>query len=538
MGFCWINEISDEAMAHWRYNTDAAPAFKAGGLSLGGGLLEWWEQSYSIIRKLNEFIQRVPSSPIDARLRDQKMAEARFLRAYNYFSMVKRYGAVPLIKVPQNIDDPKEELYAPRTSEQKIYDFIISEMQDVVSKGYLPDVANAVSGRPTRYAALALISRAALYAGSIAQFGKVQLDGLLGIPEEEAGYYYRISYDASKEIGKHFSLYRADEDKVTNFKNIFLVKNNSESIFVKHHEESANTQNYAGQTCWGWDFAQCPKPHAWSAGNKDAPYLGMAEEFEYADGRPGKFDNRGELESKEWTIDELWGGRDPRFYATLYTQGTLYREQEVDFHNGLLVDGKVLIDEGSYKDVPILGTQTVDNNYGTGFGIMKYLDKTSNTLLNQGNSDSDYIIFRYGEILLNLAEAAFELGIEKEALDAVNELRDRAGVAELKSIDRDKIRHERKVELAFEGHRYWDVRRWRIAENVLSRPNSGLRYILVYDARHSDAGYVPKYKVEILDNVDGSSFAPKFHERNYYFPITLGRTGNNPNLKENPGYTD
>ena len=130
------------------------------------------------------------------------MAEARFLRAFNYFAMVKRYGAVPLITVLQNMDDPKEELYVKRTPEKDVYDFILSEMDDIINNNYLPDVADSKTGRPTKYVALALKSRAALYAGSIAQFGKVQLEGLLGIPSSEAEGYYLQSYLASKEIKK------------------------------------------------------------------------------------------------------------------------------------------------------------------------------------------------------------------------------------------------------------------------------------------------------------------------------------------------
>ena len=532
MGMHWINEIADEAMAHWKYNTDAAPVFKAGGLNIGGGLLEWWEHSYVIIRKLNEFLQRLSSSPIDANLRNQRMAEARFLRAFNYFAMVKRYGAVPLITVLQNMDDPKEELYVKRTPEKDVYDFILSEMDDIINNNYLPDVADSKTGRPTKYVALALKSRAALYAGSIAQFGKVQLEGLLGIPSSEAEGYYLQSYLASKEIKKKFSLYNSDSDKVTNFKNIFLVKNNNEVIFAKHHNSSPasiDSGQYSGGHCWGYDFAQCPKPHAWNAGNKDAPYLEMAEEFEYTDGRPGTL-NRQQITNREWTTEELWKDKDPRFFATIYTQNTEWKGTKVDFHNGLRLSNGTILTEGSYEGVQALGTQSVDNSFGTGFGVMKYLDENSNTLQMPGISSTDYIIFRFGEILLNFAEAAFELNKPEEALDAINALRTRAGIAELENIDRDKIRHERKVELAYEGHRYWDVRRWRKATDVLSRPNTGLRYILIHGTNP------PKYKLEVLDNIDGAANAPKFYEHQYYFPITLGRTGNNSNLVENPEY--
>jgi hypothetical protein len=113
-------------------------------------------------------------------------------------------------------------------------------------------------------------------------------------------------------------------------------------------------------------------------------------------------------------------------------------------------------------------------------------------------------------------------------LNAVNQIRSRAGIELLGSIDRDKIRHERRVELAFEGHRYWDVRRWRTAVNDLSKNNSGLRFILDYTTG--------KLKLEVIENIDGTVKPPIFLPKNYYLPITLNRTGKNRNLIENPGY--
>lgn len=531
MGMFWINEIADEAKANWEYNTADVVNFKANGVNINGGLLEWWDMSYNVIRALNEFIQRLPDSPMDEKLKNERIAEARFLRAFNYFAMVKRYGGVPLITVPQGLNDPYEELYPKRNSEQEIYDFILEEMDDIIDNNYLYETVSGDNlGRPSKYAALALKSRAALYAGSIAQFGKVQKDGLLGIPSSIADHYYRESYKASKEIGKKHSLYRNDNDKVTNFKNIFLVKNNSEVIFAKRHNStpvSLTSGDVNGGHSWGYDFAQCPKPHSWNAGNKDAAYLEMAEAFEHIDGTPGTLD-RTKVQQGLWTTDELWKDKDPRFFATLYTQNTAWKGTKVDYHNGLIKPDGSILNDGAYEGVSALGTQSVDNSFGTGFGVMKYLDETCNTLSFPAFSKTDYLVFRYGEILLNLAEAAFELGETGEALSAVNEIRKRAGIQEHTSIDRDKIRHERRVELAFEGHRYWDVRRWRIAEDVLSKPNSGLRYILDYETG--------KYKIEVLADVDGTSKSPHFPESNYYLPITLKRTGNNPNLEENPGY--
>ena len=130
--------------------------------------------------------------------------------------------------------------------------------------------------------------------------------------------------------------------------------------------------------------------------------------------------------------------------------------------------------------------------------------------------------------MLNFAEAAFNLGKPNDALDAVNQVRFRAGIKKLDAIDREKIRHERQVELAFEGHRYWDLRRWRVAKSVLTVNRSGLRYI--YDANTG------KYKITVIPKMDGSTSDPRFYDANYYFPITPSRIGIDPNLVENPGY--
>ena len=517
-----VNELADEAVVHWikNHSTEA----KAVGITSSGGILEWWENAYEINRVLNEFLEGMASSSLPDNYKVERVAEARFLRAFNYFFMVKRYGGVPLILHSQKISDPDSELFAKRNSEKDVYDFILSEMDEIV--GSLPARAQTELGRPSKGAAMALKARAALYAGSIAKNGTVQLNGLLGIEASLANDYYQKAYDACKQImdWNEYSLYNADADKVTNFKNIFLKKNNSEVIMMIQHDAVQRTTS--GGNGWVWDFFQCPHPHAWGAGNQNAPYLEMAEEFEHIDGTPGTLD-RTALETGLWTMEDLWKDKDPRFFASIWTQDTPWQGGKVDFHNGLLLpDGTVKMD-GAYEGVAAGGDQTVDKSYGTGFGVMKYLDESHNNKGERETSSTDYIIFRYGEVLLNFAEAAFELGKTAEALDAINQIRERAGIAKLTSVTQDRIRHERKIELAFEGHRYWDLRRWRIAEQVIPVNRSGLRFILDYTTR--------KYKLVVLTNYDGVT-APVFPQHNYYFPITPNRISNNGNLVENPGY--
>lgn len=518
-----INNFADEGKGGWDISGGGS-GFKAGRMDVNSNPLPWWENSYYVIRNLNMLIERVPeSSSVDADFAKQKVAEARFLRAFNYFQMVKRYGGVPIIKKAQNIDDPEEELYPVRNKEQEVYDFILEECTQIAND--LEEGKNY--GRPNKWAALHLKSRAALYAGSIAKYGTVGLDGVVGI-SANPDVYFQQAYDAAEQVMDKggYALLDQGADKAMNFRNIFVTKRHSEVIFAKQH-------NYVdalggGGATWGYDFVNRPKPHAWNIGMGNTPYLEMAEAFEYTDGTSGTLD-RDELESKLWSMEELWGNKDPRFYATLWTMETPWRGGMVDFHHGLITpDGTILENQmESYEGVPAWGNQWFWIGFGTGFGVMKYLDEQVDIGTTWSNSGTDYQVFRLGETILNFAEAAMELGKPGEALIAINQIRSRAGIAELSSVSMNQIRHERRVELAFEAHRYWDLRRWRTAATELTTTFSGLRYILDYETR--------KYKIKVIENYDGNN-VPTFHDRMYYFPISLNRTGQNPNLVENPGY--
>ena len=248
-------------------------------------------------------------------------------------------------------------------------------------------------------------------------------------------------------------------------------------------------------------------------------------------------------------IDLFIGKRDPRLEAWFWTNGSewpgavggdVFGENTISMYNGIrLADGSVFhnVTTPAYEGVMCYGDQMNEfrdqGNLHTGFGIRKYLDPGADNMTWFIYSTTDYEIFRYAEVLLNYAEAQFELGNKAEALDAVNQIRNRAGADELKSIDRESLHRERKLELCFEDHRYWDLRRWREAEAELNGPHTGLNYLLDWESYKQGT---PRFWLELKERIDDRIQDPQFPANNYYMPIGDGTVALNPNIVENPGY--
>jgi len=356
---------------------------------------------------------------------------------------------------------------------------------------------------------------------------------LVGIPAGKATQYWQASYDAADEIIEEggFSLYNGvPGDKTANFRNLFLDEGNSEVIFSEQFDGLSGKGH-------SYDMWMVPRSyHVWNAGQTASLYLEMVESFDNIDGSSGVIDRDKIASGHLWTVDELFGNKDPRFKASVYTHGTswLNGADVLDYHKAIETPNGV-INNGSYKGV--LASSRMRGAV-TPFGVLKYLDEEERSaVMERRHSDTDYIVFRLGEILLNYAEAAVELGEDGDALWAVNEIRKRAGMPEHATISRDLVRKERKVELAFEGNRYWDLRRWRIAETELSRSFNGIQIVLDGDSFEEGAYDVltAKFKLLIIPDIDGTP-VPFFDSRHYYLPISLSRTGQNANLIENPGY--
>lgn len=475
VGTGYLSMFADEAVPSYTW-TSYGPTVPTGSLG-------WW--GYLEVRKVNDFIEKIPTAKITDIEKKRFIAEARFIRAFHYFAMVKRYGGVPLVTATQNYEEGQiESLKIPRAKEQEIYDFIASEIDAAVVD--LPESYSMADGqnRATKWAALALKNRSMLYAASIAKYSTVELDGLVGVPAQLANSYWEKSKEAAKQIIEHggFALYNLNADKSKNFQELFINGNepsNKESIFVKAYVTPGNGHYF--------DYYNQPNSFWKDYSSLTNPTLELVEAYEYTDGSEGKLktkDSQGKdiLYNKP---EDIFANKDPRMSATIMTPNTNWAFNgitgKIELRRGI-IDNGIKHTSGSISSSEIYGTGanqiTIVGSAGplqnsgdatkTGFYLKKYLTENAGQLGAYGNSVTPFLVFRYGEILLNYAEACAELGQEGEALKAINLIRNRAGIVDLASVSVEKVRKERRVELAFENHRFWDLKRWRIGTEVLN----------------------------------------------------------------------
>jgi len=443
----------------------------------------WWGcWDYGKIRRVNYFLKNFPAYKSNFQntvLADAWMGEAHFIRAYCYFAMVKRYGGVPILREPQEYVGDIESLKVPRDTEKACYDFIAEDLDEAFR--LLPDNEEILGkGRATKYAALALKSRAMLYAGSIARYGTVDLNGLVGIDKALANDYFELAYKAVKELekSKKFSLYRKNSDKEKNFAELFLAEDSPENIFCKYFQRNVNAH--------GWDVYFVPYQYRGNGFSSNMnPTLEFVEMFEHKDGTPANFAER----AKDTYFDdpsELFQNMDARFGGSIIYPNAIFKGEPCSIQKGLIIeDGSKKENATNYEEAVytandgqvyhIVGKSGSGNYSGnmTGFFMRKYLNENMpQSEVIENYSEQHWIEFRYAEALLNGAEAAVEMGQHlDDALLWINDIRSRADIKQLSLSDLtvDKVRHERRIELAFENHTYWDVGELPIKK---SRPSS------------------------------------------------------------------
>lgn len=459
----------------------------------GWGYGEWNTWDYTYIRQLNLFLERLEiSTSLATTDKARFKAEGRFLRANYYFEMTKRMGGVPLIlkSLLYDFSGKTDELQYPRAKESEMYDFVIAEAEAIKPDLPSDNKVNANdAARATKGAALAMQARAALYAGSIAKYGattpQVALPGgEVGIPASMATAYYTKALAAAKEIidgtAGNYALYAKKSDLADNFSNIFIDKgNNPETIFIEDFKLKSGKVHYFT----GWNQPRYGAEE--EEGGRINPSLNLVQAFEKLDntfapipvtdgsGNPIYYENQ----------TDPFEGRDARLAGTVMLPGTLFKGRQVDIWAGyLLANGSIFSgdDRGQQKELP--GTTGLRQVVGfdgpinakeftaqSGFYLRKYLDPAIGSGSRGTNSELPFIRYRYAEVLLNAAEAAFELGMSGDAAGYMNQVRARAGLTTpltAGQITFDRIVHERRVELAFEGHILFDYKRWRIAHKV------------------------------------------------------------------------
>ena len=485
--------------------------------------LDWW--GYYNIWKINYALESIEPITDDVLTEDEKnhrLGELYFLRSFCYFAMAKRYGGIPIILTPQNPEiTPEEEYFPERNTEQEVYDQVIADAQAAFD--LLPDRWTSQRGRAGKWAAKAMESRAALYAGSIAKYGQLDLGGVVGIDAALADGYYQNALDASELLINQggYTLFNNYSDPSENYYRLFLDETDDETIFMKIWIPYEKGHSY--------DLRNSPYSYRVDWGSSMSPSKQLMDSYEMLE--TGLLPND---PNSGYDPENPFEGRDPRFKGTLLTNYDVLQGSGVETWFATIRDGQIDTNTGTGVGKDGMGIHPDATK--TGAYVRKYLaDGGAPLLIQQYYSGQDCILFRLGEVYLNAAEAAFELGMESTARDYIEPIRSRAGLSvdtRLESLSgvalRDRLRNERKIEMAFEDHRYWDVRRWRTAEQDLSIHVQGIRSL-----RHIDNSGDISFTYEVfLAETNKMNFYP----RHYYIPIGQGRIDNNSRLIENPGY--
>lgn len=517
----------------------------------------WRVYDYTLIRHLNQLLKGVRNSVIlDQRSQRELEGEVRFIRAWVYFNMCRGMGGMPIVGdeifdyVPnQDI----EELQIPRSTEAELYDYIISECDEIAQ--LLPEEPTINASRANKWAALMLKARAALYAGSIANYNNKMSSpiategGEVGIPAQLAKNYYETALNSAEEVinsGKYELQLSVPEDLGRNFYEATSVKeNNVEVIWARDYK-------YPGQT-HAFTQMNIPASHAEDIDRCYAgPILNLVEDFEYINDRNGEIKIKNEDGDYFYydNPEDAFENKDPRLWGTVIYPGSLFKGTPV-----VLQAGQLYLDDSntwrkrtsspgqtdSDDDIitSVNGPTTTNERYvnKSGFFFRKFLDEAPSASTRGRQSEMWFPRFRFAEAVLIAAEAAFELNNQNKSVEYLNMIRKRAGIQLLSEVSFDDIVKERRVEFAFEDHRFWDLKRWRMAHQVwngIQNDHEAQQYALfpylIKDPKSDNNG---KWVFEKIAT-HMSPYPRYFQLKNYYNYIDQGWINNNPKLIKNP----
>lgn len=473
----------------------------------------YWSNSYFGIRRATIFLKNIDQVPMEklsatnALTKRYYKAEARFIRALLYFELVKRYGGVPL--VGDTTFTLNDNLQLPRNNFDACINYIVSEC-DAVKDSLITETAmtDTYWGHVQRGAAVALKLRTLLYAASpLYNGGGIETDAtkkaLTGYPAYDASRWQKV-VNAAEEFNAlgYYSLISSTTAPATAFASIFTVKRNTEIILAK---QSGNNSTL--------EVNQSPIGYV-SSGTTSLGLTSPTQNFvdAFTDTNGVVIGTTGSV----YSATTPYAKRDPRLSVTV-------------FYNGLKWLGGRLVQtyEGGLDKPNTTSVQT-----RTGYYLRKFLaDFSSSTAYS--NQSHNFPIFRYAEVILSYAEALNEVGRVEDAVTQIKRIRQRAGIvagsntrygikagitqAEMRTL----IQNERRIELAFEEHRFWDVRRWKIADQALNTTLNGVKI--------TNTNNTLTYQVV-------PAATAVFQNKLYHMPLPYDETTKNTALIQNEGW--
>ena len=478
----WLDAATD--LGETSYARGVKVSFNIGNFYGSQGWAELgatWEHYYRGIRKCNMTLERIDNVPKNPSHSEEKYiadkarlkAEARFFRAFFYWELFLRYGPIPVVT---EVLDPNGDLlsnYTTRpTVKEYVVDFILKELRECEGvpeengTGLLTyEEANkmADAGRISQPMASAFYSRIMLYMASPRYSAE---SGISWVDAAEASKNFMDKY------GQHYGLFKISDATGTAYTNAILRAtydgDNNETIIFRND----------GKATWGAINNDTPVGEGGNGGF--CPSQNLVDMYDMADGTSpfANYDETGapvysnmtpEInETSGYNDTQMWSNRDPRLSDAVLYHGVSWGNGVINVIRGM-------------RDNPTGNA----NATPTGYYMRKYIPETILSSNHSGTSYRNWIFMRYAEVLLNYAEAMNEVhGPCQEVYDCLNQIRHRAGITgnvenrtdltSSKENMRKFIRKERTVELAFEEHRPWDVRRWNVAVEALSRPVYGV----------------------------------------------------------------
>ncbi|ARS40593.1 hypothetical protein CA265_13365 [Sphingobacteriaceae bacterium GW460-11-11-14-LB5] len=458
-----LSEFSDESDERWTTtNVSPAAAFQQGNYSpssLPDPFNNIWKNTYKSIRKANLFISRVDESPLSSALKKRMKAEARFLRAWYYHLLMKHYAGIPLVDRVLTLDD---DFNLPRNSYEECVNYVVKDLESASAD--LPMEYTGTEGynhgRITKGACLALKARVLLFAASpLFNGGAANANPVFGYPTEDKQRWTKAAAAAKAVIDlNYYSLLQGDggnNSTAEGFYNVFLLRVNKEMIFARLAGSNRTYEN-------------SHLPASRGGAYHNAPNGDYVDTYPMRNGMPINAPGSG------YDPQNPYVNRDPRFYRSIIYNGASWLNPSTNTKQPVF----------TYFNAPNDGLSIPYITPGTETGYYNRKMMSEDVTGSTGGTQHFFPFLRYAEVLLNYAEALNEAGQTTDAYEPMRQIRERAGLlpANLptglnQEQMRKYIRDERRIELAYEDHRFWDIRRWKVGASTYATVLTGMKII-------------------------------------------------------------